>query len=376
MLSWMKSSLGILWNALLTASVVTLLAALFVAALPPVYRATAIVQGTSEDMLRMLSADFLEQVLKESKADTSDLVGWLEEVTSAKQQGSQLLQQKLFVSSGEEAGWINVTVEAQNADTAQKFANDIARIHSQNKTRVQLTPEEKAVLFMGVEAADEQLKKFMEMNPEVLRYTQERQNLIRLSERSDQQTKQLQQQLENFRQQLEAARRMEIGALTEPGVVRASQRLQNYDAKLSDLASRYGEQHRKMLAAVAERETIDKQLKDELAAFSRRLEDRIQRVRSDVSKAQKTTDEISGKVSSLDEAHLEYEKLKLERKTALARYEGMSEEASGEVFARAVTPGNTLGFNQALLLAFVFLVTFMLMAILMIVRTNRERSSS
>ena len=130
MLSWMKSSLGILWNALLTASVVTLLAALFVAALPPVYRATAIVQGTSEDMLRMRSADFLEQVLKESKADTSDLVGWLEEVTSAKQQGSQLLQQKLFVSSGEETGWIIVTVEAQNADTAQKFANDIARIHS------------------------------------------------------------------------------------------------------------------------------------------------------------------------------------------------------------------------------------------------------
>lgn len=373
MLNRMKSSLGILWNALLTASVVTLLAALFVAAMPPVYRATAIVQGTADDMLRMHSADFLAQVLKESKADTGDLVGWLEQLTSARQQGVQLLYQKLFVSPGDEDGWINVTVEAQNAETAQRFANDIARLHSQLRTRVQLSPEEKAVLFVEVEKADETLKAFMQQHPEVLRHTQERQNLLQGVERGNQQVAQLESRQDNLRQQLEAVRRKALGVLTEAGVVRAIERIDNHSAKMATLTTRYGEQHQKMRAALAEKERWDQALKDELVAYGARLEERILKIRADLAMQQAVIADLQQKVTLLDQSHLHYEQLKVDRKTALARFEGMNDEATTDIFARAVVPGNTLGFNQTLLLVFVFLVSFMLMAILMIVRSNRGR---
>lgn len=376
MLVLMKSSLGILWNALLTATVVTLLAGLFVAAMPPVYRATSTVQGSAEDMLRLRSADFLGQVLKESSASTEDLVGWLEEITSARQKGIQLLEQKLFISAGEQPGWIDITVEAQNANTATDFANDIARVHSEQRTRVKLTPEEKAMLFGEVEKIDAELARFLDRYPEVLRYPQARQAYVLDTNRQQQAETNLLNQQEQFRAQLEAARRAEIGAIREPGVVRASQNLNNYEGRLANLASRYGEQHQKMLAAQAERQKFEDQLQDELLAFGARLEERIKTLRADLKRQQARIKEAEDRVNNLDQEYLEYEKLKLARSTALARFEGMTEEEASTTYARAVTPGNSLGFNQVLLLAFVFLVSFMLMAILMIVRASRVRSAA
>lgn len=159
-------------------------------------------------------------------------------------------------------------------------------------------------------------------------------------------------------------------------MVRASQNLNNYEGRLANLASRYGEQHQKMLAAQAERQKFEDQLQDELLAFSARLEERIKTFRADLKRQQARIKEAEDRVNNLDQEYLEYEKLKHARSTALGRFEGMTEEEASTNYARAVTPGNSLGFNQVLLLAFVFLVSFMLMAILMIVRASRVRSAA
>ncbi len=375
MLRIMKSPFGILWNALLTAIVVTLLAGLFVAAMPPVYRATATVQGSSEDMLRLRSADFLERALKSSKIGTQDLVGWLEEITSARLEGVQLLQQKLFVSAGDQPGWIDITVEAQNAETATRFANDIARLHSEMMTRVQLTAEEKARLLQEVEAVDERLAKFLDENPEVLRFKQAQQQLGTEVKRLENQKLRIENQQALDREQLQAVRGDAVGALTEPGVVRAASRLQAYETKRAELASRYGDQHQKMLAVNSELLLARTHLEEELAAYGRRLEQRIMDNEAKTRELQNRIDEFEQKIERLDLSVVEYEKLGTARNTALARYEGMSDSEPSKVFSRAVVPGNALGFNQALLLVVVFLASFMFMAILMVIRAGRVEST-
>ena len=372
----MKSSLGILWNALLTASVVTLLAGLFVAAMPPVYRATSIVQGTSEDMLRLRSADFLALVITESSATADELIGWVEQVTSAKLEGVQLLQQKLFIAAGEQPGWINITVEAQNAETATAFANDIARVFTQSQLRVHLTAEEKAMLFKEVERIDAVLSAHVAQNPQLLRYSavQER-NSLEVS-RLEQRIGQLREQQNQYRGLLKAMRSEELGSLDEPGVVRAWERLKSSEARYADLASRYGEQHQKMKASAAEREVALQQLQRELDAYDERLESRLESLRGEIAGLQLSLSQTEQTMLELDNKFSEYENLGLARETALARFEVMSEDESSEVFARAVTPGNTLGFNQVMLLSFVFLLSFMLMAVLMVVRGGRAGPST
>lgn len=376
MLHSMSNSFAILWNALLTATIITLLAGLFVAAMPPVYRATSIVQGTSEDMLRLQSADFLAEVLVESSAKTDQLSGWLEQVTSAQLKGIQLLQQKLFVNPGEQPGWINIAVEAQSAETATAFANDIAKIFTRSQERVRLTPEEKAALFKEVTLLDERLAEMVTQSPQVLRYAAEQQRNTQEATRLRQRISQLRDEQNEYRESLQAVRRQQAGSLTEPGVVRALDRLKTYEARIADLASRYGEQHQKMRAALAERDVVTQQLQQALSAFDQRLESQLASKRDQIVRQQTALEQTERAISELDGRYAEYTNLVLARDTALARFERMNEASDSVVYAEAVTPGNTLGFNQILLLMFVFLVSFGLMIVLMVVRGSREANPS
>ena len=69
---------------------------------------------------------------------------------------------------------------------------------------------------------------------------------------------------------------------------------------------------------------------------------------------------------------LSLRELELAKEAAVRKYEGMTDEATVQLIADAVPPSSTFGVNQLMLLGFVFLVSFMLMVVLMVIRSVRR----
>jgi uncharacterized protein involved in exopolysaccharide biosynthesis len=368
----MNSIVGVFWNALLTAIVVTLLAGLFVAAMPPVYRATAIVKGDTDDMLKIQSGDLLQGVIKTTKADLGQLEGWLEQLMSARTDPVNLLREKLTVSEGDDPEWVNISIEAQSANTASTLANDLAHLYLEQSARVQLSPEEKARLFTAVEESNSRLLSFLQQYPVLLNPGSERARLDVLVGQTEKKQQALMSSLDQFQAQRRAAAEGEIGALTEPGVVRASRRLDTLNLERAELAARYGSQHLKMSGQAARVQTASELLSDEIDAYRMRLTTKIAELGKQLTEVSRVRAKLADELGRFVDRQLALKGLELAKESAVKKYEGMTEETKVELIADAVPPRNTFGVNQLMLLGFVFLVSFMLMVVLMVIRSLRK----
>jgi len=369
----MNSIVTVFWNALLTAIVVTLLAGLFVAAMPPVYRATAIVKGDSDTMLKIQSADLLLGVVTATKADLGELEGWLEQLMNARAQPVVLLKEKLTVSVGEDPKWVNVSVEAQSAKTASMLANELAHLYLEQNARVRLSPEEKARLFVAVEESNARLLNYLKENPALIIASSGKGRLDAQAEQSRKRQLALLDSLEQFEQQRLAAARGEIGALTEPGVVRASQRLDALNLELAELTARYGPLHLKMVGQKAEIRKAAELLGEALDAYQARIKLKILELERQLAEVDKAVTGWNVELDRFADQRLELKRLELEKEAAVKKFEGMTENSGVELVADAVPPRNTFGFNQLMLLGLVFLGSFMLMVILMVIRSLRAK---
>ena len=150
----MKATVNLIWNALLTAVVVTLLAGLFVAAMPPVYLATATVKGDADGILIIRSGDLIAEVTRVVKPQPDDLRSWLQELTSESTDVPTMLKQNLTVEARPGEGWLDITVQARVSVTAARLANEIASAYLSRVDQNNLTPEAMAMLFQPVEDAE------------------------------------------------------------------------------------------------------------------------------------------------------------------------------------------------------------------------------
>ncbi len=369
----MNSIASVFWNALLTATVVTLLAGLFVAAMPPVYRATAIIKGDSDAMLKIQSGDLLRNVVGTTKADLGKLEGWLEQLMNARADPVVLLKEKLTVSVGEDPEWVNVSVEAQSAKAASILANELAHLYLKMNAKVRLSPEEKAQLFLAVEESNTSLMTFLQKNPALLNVAAEHARFERDIEQAQNRRRVLLNTLEQFEERRLAVSRGEVGTLTEPGVVRASQRLQVLNVKLAKLSARYGSQHMKMSALEAEIQKATELLDEALGAYAARIKLKILELQGQLSQADEALDDLAVEFDRFVNQELELKGLTLAKEAAVKKFEGMTEDSRVELVADAVPPRNTFGFNQLMLLGIVFLGSFMLMVMLMVIRSVRAK---
>jgi len=369
----MNSIVTVFWNALLTAIVVTLLAGLFVAAMPPVYQATAIVKGDSDTMLKLQSADLLLRVVRGTKADLGELEGWLEQLMSARAEPVVLLKEKLTVSVGEDPEWVNVSVEAQSAKTASMLANEIAHLYLEQNARVRLSSEEKARLFVAVEESNARLLSYLKENPALILSSSGKARLDAQAEQSRKRQLALLDTLEQFEQQRLAAARGEIGVLTEPGVVRASQRLDALKLELAELTTRYGPLHQRMAGQKAEVRKAAELLGEALDAYQARIKLKILELERQLAEVDEAVIGWKVELDRFADQQLELKRLELEKEAAVRKFEGMTENSGVELVADAAPPRNTFGFNQLMLLGLVFLGSFMLMVILMVIRSLRAK---
>lgn len=364
----MNNAIQSIWSAFLTATVVTMLAGLFVAALPPVYRATATVKGTPDGMLIIQSGELLAQVMQTAEVRPDDLYGWTEEIAGADVDGAALLQQKLFVSRGAEAGWIDITVEGGVAQSTARLANEIAKAYLDRVRQNELTLEAKQALYLVVETREAELSKFLQENPKLVDFRAEKNRLDTELRNIDQRVKAEQLKRTRNAEQIDFANQRSVSALNDTVVKQAARERDLADQSIASLTSRYGNQHQKLRQARAKFETAESQLNQAFAnAISRlniqdrHIEDSIRSVEAEHTRKAKEVEELLAL-----EAH--HAQLKLARQSALDRFNGMTREQRRYEFAEAAPTANTLGYNQMMLLVGIFLTVFVLVQVLMLLR--------
>jgi uncharacterized protein involved in exopolysaccharide biosynthesis len=285
-----------------------------------------------------------------------------------------LLKEKLTVSVGEDPEWVNVSVEAQSAKTASMLANELAHLYLEQNARARLSPEEKARLFVAVEESNARLLSYLKENPALIIASSGK---ARLDAQAQQIRKRqlllLLDTLEQLEQQRLAAARGEIGVLTEPGVVRASQRLDALNLELAELTTRYGPLHLRMAGQKAEIRKAAELLGEALDAYQARIKLKILELERQLAEVDEAVIGWNVELDRFADQQLELKRLELEKEAAVKKFEGMTENSGVELVAEAVPPRNTFGFNQLMLLGLVFLGSFMLMVILMVIRSLRAK---
>jgi len=365
----MKSTVNLIWNALLTAVVVTLLAGLFVAAMPPVYLATATVKGDADGILIIRSGDLIEEVTRVVKPQPDDLRGWLQELTSEITDVPTMLKQNLSVQARPGEGWLDITVQARVSVTAAKLANEIARAYLGRVDQNKLTPEAKARLFQPVEAAETALADYLQQHPELASF----QAALQPIDREMQVRVRALEAAENKLTQIDEQRRAvknDVSLLTEASVVRALQRRDSVRQRVAEMETRYGSQHQKMIAVRAELRETEKQLSQALADFEARLQQRRSDARAERARAESALQRARAEREALVEREARHQQLKLARESALARYNGITQEQKRYEFSEAVPPPNSLGFAQLVSLVAIFFLTFIVVFLVSLIRSR------
>jgi len=356
------------WNAFLTAVVATLLAGLFVAALPPQYRATAIVKGNPDGMLIVQSGELLAQVMADSGIDASDLYGWSEEWTGTQVEGAALLRQKLYVAAGDEASWIKVSVEGRVAQSTAVLANAIARAYLDRIRQNELTLEVKSALFAEVTAGEQVLNSFLARHPDIVDFRSEKNRLDGELRNIQQRILGEQRKVERIDGQIALARAGIVTTLNDPGVQNSARQRDTLLQQAAGLATRYGAEHMKLREAKAKAVEAETQLRAAFRAAIRRFEVEKAEVRRIVGAIQTEQAKKQAEVDQLLKREQEHQQYRMARQTALDKFNGLTAEEERYEFAEAAVPASTLGVSQLYLLGLVFAGVFLVVQLLGLVR--------
>ena len=93
--------------------------------------------------------------------------------------------------------------------------------------------------------------------------------------------------------------------------------------------------------------------------FDTRLQQRGRDARAERAKAETALQLAKAEREALVEREARHQQLKLARESALARYNGITQEQKRYEFSEAVPPPNSLGFAQLVSLLAIFFVTFL-----------------
>lgn len=363
-----RTLFGKIWNALLTAIVVTLLAALFVAAMPPVYQAKATVRGSADDMLLIQSAEILELVSRTTKVRILRLRGWFEQLLEAGGDLDKitLLQQKLTVSRGQQSDWIDIIIEAQDPNVAAVLADEIAAAYSKKRSRSTLQTQERALAQQQAASLEMDLLRHLESDARLLNFAAASRALKNDMRQRDQKFDAIDKEIVRLSREKEAAAVGDTGALTEPGVVRSVERVVKVKMEQSALAMRYGPGHQKSTLMEARLSQANVELKDELNAFLQRVDQRIDVYLKNRMTFEKEKAALASQLMALERSQVEREGLRLRHDTALATLQGFTDDSVVQAFAKAVPPRNTFGSNQLLLLLSIFSSSFLFILVLLV----------
>ena len=368
----MSTALRILWNSLLTASAAALLAGLFVMAMPPVYQATATVRGESNDLLLVMSGDLLLQAFTAAGVPESDLDGWLEEFSGTGAKGVERLQKNLHVTTGEQPGWIDISVEAANANSAALLANEIAKAYL-DRTRInELTKDVRLALFSPVELADRQIAALLEQHTSLVDFRAEK---TRLENELNINRQEVQVELnkKNYaEEQAMLASSKTLSDLNDPAAAHAARQVRVQQETLAVLSTRYGNAHSKFQEAEAALNSFEANLDDAFSQAAIRYEQRMSQIDRRVGELEGKKRELEIQIQDLLALLVQKEKLQMSRRSALDRFNGVTRSEERYEFAEAVPGSRAVAGSQVIVVAFVFAFVFLFVAGLMTYRGSRQ----
>jgi len=370
----MNKALQSIWNAFLTATVVTMLAGLFVAAMPPVYRATATVKGEPDGMLIIQSGELLGQVMQTSGIKPDDLYGWLEEWAGSDVAGAVLLKQKLFVSAGAEPGWIDVTVEGRVAKSTAVLANEIVKAYLDRIRQNELTVEAKAALYQIVESRERELAGFLAANPRIVDFRNEKNRFDAELRGIDQRIAEQQRRYQQVESQITLARQGNVSETNDAAVKRVARERDMFASQLASLETRYGKQHKRIREAQAKLNEAENQLRQAFSSSLSRLSVQARQVEAAIQAAESEKVQKNRAIEQLLALEVQHQKYRMARQSALDQLNGMTQEQRRYEFSEATPPSNTLGFSQLLLLGGVFGGVFVLVQLLTLGEVQAIRS--
>lgn len=373
----MNLYLHILWNALLTSIVVSLISSLFLLAASPTYLATATVSGSSEEMLLLTSADLLAAVLEGNDVQVRHLENWKDTWLERKTSDIILLRQSLTLSHRSETGWIEITIEARDPETATLLANAIAQEYVLGVRRFSASPEQRLLLAENVTAIEDERLVYIKDNLAA-------RDLSRAQNTLDQQFDELLTEEQRLRQAIDAGSQQlvlinsgDMSTLSkETGVQRALKRRDQLRLDRAQLIPRYGDRHKRMIAINAEIATAENMLAEQVRESELRVKLRVDQLAKSLVTLGSEKQGIADEQDTLDQITLDMKVFEDKHGAALRAYESGGADDDANRYSAAIVPDNSLGLSQIQLLALIFIGSFLVTALLLALKPSERENAA
>ncbi len=368
-----RSFITVVWSSLATAFIVTLLAGMFLLALPKVYRATATVAGTGDAVLYIRSEAFLSGVVSESNLPINELETFQDVLLRRKGPDDRVarLIENMTVEKDPFESWIDISIDAPDAELAADVANAVARRYVLSRAEDEDSSELERQASQNVTDAIAELEAFNSEHGGRAALEAAHAEQLRQQAALDVERQHLEQQLE--------ARRVHVGQVQDGDfeslmddqsfamvLSQRNQKQLNYD----QLQTRYGKQHQKMVAAEAELATAETMLRTQAMVSSKRLTQEIKRIQTQQR-------DLELRVSSLEEMKAgsanrlktlnDLEQAVQEAKT---EFDSVTQQLSAESYAKAIVPRDLISTQLLWMLAGVFGVTTVLVSVILVFRSS------
>lgn len=372
--------LSLLWNALSTATIVTLVIGMFALALPPQYRATATVPVDDDTLLLLRSEDFLRSLINANQAiPYQNLTSFSERLLQREASLDPLgrLIRSLTVTPGDRDNWVNINIDAPDPKLATRLVVLLASSYEQRLTDKVETRPEIELAADRLTAAEETLLAFQGANPRSRNIELERDRIASLDTSLLDRITATRNEIDRLTQGLQQLQKGDPGLLVEdPAVRRAFDLRDATRLEREALASRYGTLHQDYIAIEAALRAARAVVAEEVKVGTQRAEQRLvdqRRLLDQLTSEQATL--AQERLSLADLSH-QLDGLVQERDAARRNYDVLKERTPEYGYSAAVVSRNLIASQLLPVLGMVFLVTTLVLFVVMLSRRHLTREKS
>lgn len=366
--------LGWAWNSIATATIVTLLVGMFALALPRVHRATATVEGSPDAILEIRSAAFLSGVVENTSLKFDEL-GTFRDVAFGRNSADDRLTRlvkSMNVSPGEKGNWIDISVDAPDAELAAAVANEVARHYLRGSLQNQ-APEMEAAILERLETAEAALRAYRNEVPEARNLSVRIAETINSIEQRELRRAELESEIERLKKHREQITEGDYESLLPEQSVRlALNQRDQILLKREQLAARYGPHHQKMIAVNAELAGAEQRVDEELKRGGERTTQNIDLVSSQYGKVRGEIAEQKAALERLFEVESRVHSLEADRDAAERRYQSMVNKTIDQNFAAAVVPEDLIASRLLEILSIVFIASVLIIGAALMLRYRMQ----
>ncbi len=368
----MNNTLKIVWNASLTAFVITLLVGLFVLAMPPSYRATSTIIADANSQVLLRSADLLKEVIDETAVDAAFLRTWTDSLLDRQSDTLNLLRQRLTFRYDNEQGWFEVNVEATDPDIAAQLANAVAVALLRRTASTSVSDTDRGQLQDDLESIESAIIDLMARKPDLRNPAALEASLARQTDQVLDRVQKLESELVDVRAKVAILRSGDLEPVAnEPQIRRLLQRQQQLLSRKAELSTRYGARHQKMVSLQAEIDAIENEVEAQIRNAETRAQLELNTISERIAEIEQENNSLEERRLAFSQLRAELNELETQRDRQQMQMRGQTNQVDESRYSAAIPPESSLGFAQIRLMLLVFLASFIIVTSLQWLRPAR-----